>query len=176
MADKFCFLDWTVGVCQSFVHSYLIVAIETHSAVRFRNDYKVRVLVVCFKNDYKGRVPVVCFSNEYKERVPVVCKGRRYAKPRKGVGGRKRKPASPNPNEMSKDESTLRPEMSTQSQSSSSKKINIDKLVYGLRSIGKGMAAGKMLCGVMNLPQPPTKPFRYNKFLKDKAKQVMDES
>ncbi|KAG8250734.1 hypothetical protein J6590_095261 [Homalodisca vitripennis] len=50
-----------------------------------------------------------------------------YAKPRKGVGGRKRKPASPNPNEMSKDESTPRPEMSTQSQSSSSKKINIDK-------------------------------------------------
>ncbi|KAG8249244.1 hypothetical protein J6590_024291 [Homalodisca vitripennis] len=35
-----------------------------------------------------------------------------YAKPRKGVGGRKRKPASPNPNEMSKDESTPRPEMS----------------------------------------------------------------
>uniref|UniRef100_A0A1B6K2H0 Mutator-like transposase domain-containing protein n=1 Tax=Homalodisca liturata TaxID=320908 RepID=A0A1B6K2H0_9HEMI len=67
----------------------------------------------------------------------------------------------------------------------SSRNINLEKktlfdvnirLVYGLRSIGKGMAAGKMLCGVMNLPQPPTKPFRYNKFLKDKAKQVMDES
>lgn len=34
--------------------------------------------------------------------------------------------------------------------------INI-RLVYGLRCIGKGRAAGAMLCGVMNLPAPPSK-------------------
>lgn len=39
------------------------------------------------------------------------------------------------------------------------------RLVYGLRCIGKGQAAGKTLCAVMNLPQPPTRFITYNKFL-----------
>lgn len=38
--------------------------------------------------------------------------------------------------------------------------VNI-RLVYGLRAIGKGRAAGAMLCGVMNLPSPPSKFDRY---------------
>lgn len=31
------------------------------------------------------------------------------------------------------------------------------RLVYGLRSIGKGVTAAKTLCGIMNLPSPPNK-------------------
>lgn len=31
------------------------------------------------------------------------------------------------------------------------------RLVYGLRTIGKGLSAGKPLSGVLNLPQPPTR-------------------
>lgn len=31
------------------------------------------------------------------------------------------------------------------------------RLVYGLRSIGKGVTAAKTLCGIMNLPSPPKK-------------------
>lgn len=53
--------------------------------------------------------------------------------------------------------------------------INI-RLAYGLRSIGKGMAAARMLCGVMNLPQPPAKILPYTELLKDKSKQVATES
>lgn len=34
--------------------------------------------------------------------------------------------------------------------------VNV-RLVYGLRSIGKGSAAGKLFCGIMNLPSPPSK-------------------
>lgn len=53
--------------------------------------------------------------------------------------------------------------------------VNI-RMVYGLRSVGKGMAAGRMLCGIMNLPQPPTKILPYNKLLKGKAELVLNES
>ncbi|GFU82588.1 uncharacterized protein TNCV_3952881 [Trichonephila clavipes] len=31
------------------------------------------------------------------------------------------------------------------------------RVVYAMRSIGKGAEAGRMFCGVMNLPQPPTR-------------------
>ncbi|GFT68646.1 uncharacterized protein TNCV_2759191 [Trichonephila clavipes] len=31
------------------------------------------------------------------------------------------------------------------------------RFVYAMRSIGKGAEAGRMFCGVMNLPQPPTR-------------------
>jgi hypothetical protein len=37
--------------------------------------------------------------------------------------------------------------------------------VCGLRSIGKGRDAGKMLCAMMNIPQPPTSFSIYNKSL-----------
>ena len=33
--------------------------------------------------------------------------------------------------------------------------------VYGLRNIGKGRSAGKMLFSIMNLPNPPTKFDKY---------------
>lgn len=52
--------------------------------------------------------------------------------------------------------------------------LNI-RLVYGLRSIGKGESSAKTLCGVMNLPNPPL--FRYyNKYLRDVAKEVCLDS
>lgn len=34
--------------------------------------------------------------------------------------------------------------------------VNV-RLVYGLRCIGKGQKAGQVLCGILNLPQPPSK-------------------
>jgi hypothetical protein len=39
------------------------------------------------------------------------------------------------------------------------------RLVYGMRSIGKGNAAARTLCSVMNLPQPPNRFESYNKEL-----------
>lgn len=33
----------------------------------------------------------------------------------------------------------------------------LDYIVYGFRSIGKGEAAAKTLCGILNVPPPPTK-------------------
>lgn len=39
------------------------------------------------------------------------------------------------------------------------------RLVYGMRSIGKGNAAARTLCSVMNLPQPPRRFESYNKEL-----------
>lgn len=39
------------------------------------------------------------------------------------------------------------------------------RFVYALRSIGKGVAAAKTLCAVLNLPQPPLKFSRYNDLL-----------
>lgn len=35
------------------------------------------------------------------------------------------------------------------------------RLVYGLRSIGKGPTAAKTLCGILNVPPPPTKFLAY---------------
>lgn len=42
--------------------------------------------------------------------------------------------------------------------------VNV-RLVYGLRSIGKGRQAAKVFCGVMNLPPPPSKFDRYSELL-----------
>lgn len=57
--------------------------------------------------------------------------------------------------------------------------INV-RLVYGLRSIGKGLAAGKMFCGVMNLPPPPSKFEKYNynfgSCVEDVAMESMNEA
>lgn len=40
------------------------------------------------------------------------------------------------------------------------------RLFYGLRCIGKGPEAGKMLCGMMNLPKPSTYVSKYTDTLK----------
>lgn len=49
------------------------------------------------------------------------------------------------------------------------------RLVYGMRCIGKGQSAAETLCSVMNLPQPPTKFFEYNKpILASTEKVAMD--
>jgi hypothetical protein len=37
--------------------------------------------------------------------------------------------------------------------------------VYGLTSTGKGRDAGKMLCAMLNIPQPPTSYSIYNKIV-----------
>lgn len=58
------------------------------------------------------------------------------------------------------------------------------RLVYGLRSIGKGAAAGSVLCAMLNLPKPPTKFARYNSALlshieaaaKDSMKRAAEEA
>ncbi|GFW68256.1 uncharacterized protein TNCV_1881361 [Trichonephila clavipes] len=39
------------------------------------------------------------------------------------------------------------------------------RFVYAMRSIGKGAEAGRMFCGVMNLPQPPTRFSPYGKVI-----------
>ncbi|GFS86432.1 uncharacterized protein TNCV_513111 [Trichonephila clavipes] len=48
------------------------------------------------------------------------------------------------------------------------------RFVYAMRSIGKG--AGRMFCGVMNLPQPPTRFSPYGKRILNAAKLVYDDS
>ncbi|GFY22442.1 uncharacterized protein TNCV_2177031 [Trichonephila clavipes] len=50
------------------------------------------------------------------------------------------------------------------------------RFVYAMRSIGKGAEAGKMFCGVMNLPQPPTRFSPYGKRILNAAKLVYEDS
>ncbi|GFX17807.1 uncharacterized protein TNCV_2292561 [Trichonephila clavipes] len=50
------------------------------------------------------------------------------------------------------------------------------RFVYAMRSIGKGAEAGRMFCGVMNLPQPPTKFSSYGKRILNAAKLVYEDS
>ncbi|GFX80558.1 uncharacterized protein TNCV_3929661 [Trichonephila clavipes] len=50
------------------------------------------------------------------------------------------------------------------------------RFVYAMRSIGKGAEAGRMFCGVMNLPQPPTKFSPYGKRILNAAKLVYEDS
>lgn len=50
------------------------------------------------------------------------------------------------------------------------------RLVYGLRSIGKGYSAAKNICGIMNLPPPPTMYLRHEKVLADSTKTVCEQS
>lgn len=49
--------------------------------------------------------------------------------------------------------------------------INV-RLVYGLRSIGKGKKCGELLCGMLNLPPPPTKFSDYTEFLERNLREV----
>lgn len=50
------------------------------------------------------------------------------------------------------------------------------RLVYALRSIGKGMAAGNILCAMLNLPKPPTKFAKYNQELLGHIEAAAQES
>ncbi|GFT63374.1 uncharacterized protein TNCV_3696301 [Trichonephila clavipes] len=50
------------------------------------------------------------------------------------------------------------------------------RFVYAMRSIGKGAETGKMFCGVMNLPQPPTRFSPYGKRILNAAKLVYEDS
>ncbi|GFS88373.1 uncharacterized protein TNCV_1751241 [Trichonephila clavipes] len=50
------------------------------------------------------------------------------------------------------------------------------RFVYAMRSIGKGAKAGRMFCGVMNLPQPPTRFAPYGKRILNAAKLVYEDS
>lgn len=49
--------------------------------------------------------------------------------------------------------------------------INL-RLVYGLRTIGKGQTSGDVLCAILNLPSPPTRFQRYVDFLTPAVKEV----
>lgn len=53
--------------------------------------------------------------------------------------------------------------------------VNI-RCVYALRSIGKGYSAGKMFCGVMNLPPPPAKFSKYNSVVGSCVEDIAQES
>ncbi|GFS48621.1 uncharacterized protein TNCV_769841 [Trichonephila clavipes] len=50
------------------------------------------------------------------------------------------------------------------------------RFVYAMRSIGKGVEAGRMFCGVMNLPQPPTRFSLYGKQILNASKLVYEDS
>ncbi|CAN7938957.1 unnamed protein product [Ixodes hexagonus] len=50
------------------------------------------------------------------------------------------------------------------------------RLVYALRCIGKGAAAGSVLCAMLNLPKPPTKFAKYKKELLSHTEAAAKES
>ncbi|GFX29843.1 uncharacterized protein TNCV_4749721 [Trichonephila clavipes] len=50
------------------------------------------------------------------------------------------------------------------------------RFVYATRSVGKGEDAGRMFCGIMNLPQPPTRVSPYGKRILNAAKLVYEDS
>jgi hypothetical protein len=49
-------------------------------------------------------------------------------------------------------------------------------LVYGLKSIGKGRVAGKVLCAVLNISQPPTSFNVYNEIVGSTVAEVGESS
>jgi hypothetical protein len=53
--------------------------------------------------------------------------------------------------------------------------VNV-RLVYGMRSIGKGKAAADMFCAIMNLPQPPYRYFKYEQFLSSVSESLCKDS
>ncbi|GFW12911.1 uncharacterized protein TNCV_3328441 [Trichonephila clavipes] len=50
------------------------------------------------------------------------------------------------------------------------------RFVYAMRSIGNGAEAGRMFCGIMNLPQPPTRFSPYGMRILNAAKLVYEDS
>lgn len=53
--------------------------------------------------------------------------------------------------------------------------INV-RLVYGLRCIGKGKKSGDLLCGILNIPPPPSKFSDYTDFLERNLREVAQGS
>lgn len=53
--------------------------------------------------------------------------------------------------------------------------VNV-RCVYALRSIGKGLAGGNMLCSLLDIPSPPQKFMRLTKMLAPAIKTVAEES
>ncbi|GFW41008.1 uncharacterized protein TNCV_414171 [Trichonephila clavipes] len=50
------------------------------------------------------------------------------------------------------------------------------RLVYAMRCIGKGSESARMFCGIMNLPQPPTKFSKYNHILLQATREAVREA
>ncbi|GFW88746.1 uncharacterized protein TNCV_4972391 [Trichonephila clavipes] len=50
------------------------------------------------------------------------------------------------------------------------------RLTYGMRAIGKGGAAARIFCGLMNLPPPPAKFERHNSLFLNVLKTISEDS
>lgn len=50
------------------------------------------------------------------------------------------------------------------------------RLAYGLRAVGKGSAAAQSLCGILNLPTPPSRFTKYNKIIAQATKDIAELS
>ncbi|GFY04408.1 uncharacterized protein TNCV_4414961 [Trichonephila clavipes] len=50
------------------------------------------------------------------------------------------------------------------------------RLTYGMRAIGKGGAATRIFCGLMNLPPPPAKFERHNSLFLNVLKTISEDS
>lgn len=53
--------------------------------------------------------------------------------------------------------------------------VNV-RMVYGLRSIGKGFAGGRMLCAMLDLPTPPQKCIRLSNMISPVVETVANET
>ncbi|GFW65258.1 uncharacterized protein TNCV_395241 [Trichonephila clavipes] len=66
---------------------------------------------------------------------------------------------------------------STMSSKISNKCYDVNlRLTYGMRAIGKGGAAARIFCGLMNLPPPPTKFERHNSLFLNVLKTIIEDS
>ncbi|GFY13235.1 uncharacterized protein TNCV_2334991 [Trichonephila clavipes] len=64
---------------------------------------------------------------------------------------------------------------STMSSKISNKCYNVNlRLTYGMRAIGKGGAAARIFCGLMNLPPPPAKFERHNSLFLNVLKTISE--
>ncbi|GFU19818.1 uncharacterized protein TNCV_4283521 [Trichonephila clavipes] len=66
---------------------------------------------------------------------------------------------------------------STMSSKISNKCYDVNlRLTYGMRAIGKGGAAARIFCGLMNLPRPPAKFERHNSLFLNVLKTISEDS
>ncbi|GFU31573.1 uncharacterized protein TNCV_3539581 [Trichonephila clavipes] len=66
---------------------------------------------------------------------------------------------------------------STMSSKISNKCYDVNlRLTYGMRAIGKGSAAARIFCGLMNLPPPPAKLERHNSLFLNVLKTISEDS
>ncbi|GFW14400.1 uncharacterized protein TNCV_423221 [Trichonephila clavipes] len=66
---------------------------------------------------------------------------------------------------------------STMSSKISNKSYDVNlRLTYGMRAIGKGGAAARIFCGLMNLPPPPAKFERHNSLFLNVLKTISEDS